>query len=55
MLTGLSGEHQTTREMDSNAIKLEENRGVYWLPGMVTETLNGVATEHESRDGKYSR
>ena len=28
--------------MDSNAIKLEKHRGVYWLPGMATETLNGV-------------
>ena len=34
--------HQTTREMDSNPIKLEKHRGVYCLPGMVTETLNGV-------------
>ena len=25
-----------------SAIKLEKHRGVYWLPGMVTETLNGV-------------
>ena len=42
MLPGLSGEHHTAREMDSNAIKLEEHRGVYWLPGTVTEPLNGV-------------
>ena len=42
MLPGSSGEHQTTREMDSNAITLEKRRGVYRLPGMVTETLTGV-------------
>ena len=42
MLPGLSGEHHTAREMDSNAIKLEEHRGVCWLPGTVTERLNGV-------------
>ena len=33
---------QTTREIDSNAIQLEKQRGVCWLPSMVTETLNGV-------------
>ena len=32
----------TTRETDSNAIKLEKHRGVYWLLGTVTEPLNGV-------------
>ena len=40
MLPGLSGEHHTTRETDSNAIKPEKHRGVYWLPGTVTEPLN---------------
>ena len=43
MLPGLSGEHQTTREVDPNAIQLEKHRGVCRLPGMVTETLNGVS------------
>ena len=42
MLPGFSGEHRTTREMDSNAIQQAKHRGMYWLPGMVTETLNGV-------------
>ena len=42
MLPGVSGEHHAAREMDSNAIKLEEHRGVFWLPGTVTEPLNGV-------------
>ena len=42
MLPGLSGKPHTAREMDSNAIKLEEHRGVCWLPGTVTEPLNGV-------------
>ena len=41
MWPGLSGEHHTTRETDSNAIKLEKHRGVYWLPSTDTETLNG--------------
>ena len=41
MWPGLSGEHHTTRETDSNAIKLEKHRGVYWLPGTGTEPLNG--------------
>ena len=34
--------NQTTREMDSNAIQLDKHLGMYWVPGMVTETLNGV-------------
>ena len=42
MLPGFSEEHHTTRETDSSAIKLERHRGVYWLPGTVTEPLNGV-------------
>ena len=42
MLPGLSGEHHTTRETDSNAIKLGKHRGVHWLPGTVREPLNEV-------------
>ena len=42
MLPGLSGAPHTARETDSNAIKLEKHRGVYWLPGTVTEPRNGV-------------
>ena len=42
MLPGSSGDHHTERETDSSAIELERHRGVHWLPGTVTEPLNGV-------------
>ena len=41
MWPGLSGELHTTRETDSNAIKLEKHQGVYWLSDTGTEPLNG--------------
>ena len=41
VLPGLIGEHQTTRGVASN-------RGVCCLPGMVTETLNGVPLSSNS-------
>ena len=41
MLPGTGG--QTTRTCkDSNVAKLEENRGVYWLPGSAAESTDGA-------------
>ena len=42
MLPGPGGQTTRTCAKDSNVAKMEENRGVYWLPGSATESTNGA-------------
>ena len=42
MLPGTGGQTTKTCAKDSNVAKLEENRGVYWLPGSATESTDGA-------------
>ena len=42
MLPGLGGQTTRTCAKDENVAKLEENCGVYWLPGSATECTDGA-------------
>ena len=42
MLPGPGGQTTRTCAKDSNVAKLEENRGVYWLPGSAAESTDGA-------------
>ena len=44
MLPGPGGQITRTCAKDSNVVKLEENRRVYWLPGSAAESTEGEQT-----------